>query len=142
MPASTTSDYLHQAELNFLLKGTAYTSPATTYIALFTTAPNLAGTGGTEVSTSGTGYARVAMPQGTATWTGPTANVYSNAQDVTFNVPTANWGTIVATGLYDSPTGGNLLMVSPLSAPKTVSNGDGAPRILAGQFTIGRATCP
>lgn len=132
MPSATTSDYLYQNNMDFLLSGTTWSALANIYIALFTTVPSLDGTGGTEVSTSGTGYARVAVAQGG--WTGPSgANLeYSNTADVQFGAPTANWGTIIGSGLYDSDTGGsnNLLYVAYLTTPKTVNNGDGAPKIL------------
>lgn len=141
MPSATTSNFLYTAEMDFLLKGTAYVAPSNLYVALFTTAPSLNGSGGAEVSTSGSGYARVAIPQSTG-WTGPNASLeYANASDLVFGTPTSSWGTITASGLYDAATGGNLVMVSPLSISKTVTAGDGAPRILAGQLKINRAAC-
>lgn len=141
MPSSTSSDYLFAAEMNYLLKGTAYTSPSNIYVALFTTTPGLNGSGGSEISTAGSGYARVAVPTNTG-WTGPNASLeWSNTNDIVFGVPTSSWGTIVSCGLYDALTGGNLLSVSPMTVSKVVSSGDGAPRILAGQLVIKRASC-
>jgi hypothetical protein len=142
MPSATTSSYLHQKQMDYLLKNTAWTAPATLYVALYTTVPALDGTGGTEVSTSGTNYARVTIAAGA--WTGPTgANLeYSNTNDLVFGVPSANWGTITGCGLYDASTSGNLYCVASLSTSKVVSNGDGAPKILAGQLRLSRAVCP
>lgn len=143
MPSSTATNFLHEKFLNLLLRGTAFgTVPANIYVGFFTTTPQLDGTGGTEVSTSGTAYAREAIASDTG-WAGPsgTNREYSNAADITYAVPTANWGTIVGAGLFDASTGGNLLYVAPLTTPKVVNNGDGAPRILAGQLRIARATC-
>lgn len=142
MASSTASNFQHQKFMDLLLKNIAYTPPATLYVALFTTVPALAGTGGVEVSTSGTAYGRVAITAGTG-WTGPSgANLdYTNTADIAFSVPTANWGTITGAGLYDASTAGNLCYVATLTTPKTVNNGDGAPRILAGQLKISRATC-
>ena len=141
MPSATTSDWLHTKFMDLLFKNTAWTPPATIYIALFTTVPTLAGTGGVEVSLSGTNYGRVAVAAGA--WAGPsgTNKEYSNSADIPFLVPTGNWGTIVGAGLYDAETGGNLLYVSTLTTSKVVSNGDGAPKILSGQMRISRATC-
>jgi hypothetical protein len=52
-------------------------------------------------------------------------------------------GTLfVVPGLYDQLTGGNLFYIATLGTPKTVNNGDGAPKILAGQLRITRASCP
>lgn len=144
MPSATTSDYLYQAQMDYLLiSGAAYTVIDPIYVALFTAVPGLDGTGGTEVSTTGTGYGRISVARGG--WNGPTgANLqYSNAADIQFGTPTANWGTIQGAGLYDSDVGGsnNLLFVATLTTSKTVNNGDGAPKILAGQLRITRATC-
>ena len=148
MPSATTSNYLHGIFMDQLLKGTAPSAwPANIYVGLFTTAPALDGTGGTEVSTSGTAYVRkLAGPTdgiGTDCWTGPSGanQEYSNVVDITYDVPTANWGTIVAAGLYDASTAGNLLYVASLATSKPVNNGDGAPKILAGQLKISRASC-
>jgi hypothetical protein len=85
-------------------------SEPTAYIALFTTAPtDDTGTGAVEVS--GGSYARVATSS--ATWnsasTGTDPTTLSNAQTITFATAGASWGTVVAFGLYDAATGGNLL---------------------------------
>lgn len=129
--------------MEYVLYGTSYTPPGTVYVALFTTVPALAGTGGVEVSTSGTAYARQSIVCSTVGFQGPSgANLeYSNKLDLTYGVPTANWGTITGAGIYDASTSGNLMWVATLTTPKVVNNGDGAPRILAGQLRISRATC-
>lgn len=102
------------------LKGTTFVAaPATTYVALFTTAPTSdAGTGGTEVS--GGSYARVGITSSTG-WSaisgGATvAEQISNGGVVTFATPTANWGTVVAVGLYDAVTSGNLLYFATITS--------------------------
>lgn len=144
LASATTSNYLYQKQIDFLLKGTAWVAPTTIYVALFITAPALDGTGGTEVlTTGGTNYARVGIAQGAA-WQGPTGvNLeYSNVNSVDFAAPGADWGTIGAAGLYDSASGTtNLLFIANLTTNKVVSNGDGAPKILAAQLRITRATC-
>jgi len=142
MPSATTSNFLHDAQMNYLLKNTAWTAPSSLWVALFTTVPALDGTGGVEVSTSGTNYGRIQILASNG-WQGPSGanREYSNISDLTFNVPTANWGTIQGAGLYDAQTSGNMYYVAYLTTPKTVNNGDGAPKILAGQLRITRATC-
>lgn len=142
MPSSTESNALSQGLTDFALKGTTFTRPANgLWVALFTTTPALDGTGGVEVSTSGTGYGRVNIADNA--WTGPSgSNIeYSNTNDLTFGLPTANWGTIVSSGLYTAQTGGTLWYISSGTAPKTVNAGDGAPKILAGSYKISRAVC-
>lgn len=106
------SQYLENAILNWM-KGTAFpAAPATVYVALFTTAPSDdAGTGAVEVT--GGSYARASITTTTG-WSsisgapGSAAQI-SNGASVTFATPTANWGTIVADGIYDAAAGGNLL---------------------------------
>ncbi|MFA6198970.1 MAG: hypothetical protein WC679_01025 [Bacteroidales bacterium] len=156
MPSATTSDDLYKAQMHQLLHSRTQTiSPVpgeTLYVALFTTTPGLSGTGGTEVSQTNTNYARVAISTAdtpnhkwTLTPTSPTFE-FSNIEDITFNVPSSpgsNWGTITGAALYDSPTvgSGTLYYVAALTTPKTVNAGDGAPKILAGQLRIVRASC-
>lgn len=142
MPSSSATNYLHNAQVGNVLKGTPWTAPTSLWLALFTTVPALTGSGGTEVTTSGTNYGRIQIAQGSG-WAGPagTNQVYSNTADLSFLVPTANWGTVTGAGLFDAQTGGNLLWVGTLTSPKIVNNGDGAPRVQAGQITISRAVC-
>lgn len=142
MASSTTGDWLYNKQLKHLLKGESWTPPTTVYMALFTTVPQLNGSGGVEVSKSGTGYARVAIQQSTG-WSGPSGSnqEYSNTADIVFGVPTGNWGTVQGVGLYTSADGGDLLFTGYMATAKTVTAGDGAPKILAGQYRISRATC-
>lgn len=103
------STYLEDKMLNWM-KGTAFgTAPTTVYVALFTTAPADDGTGGTEVSTGS--YARVAITtsSGWSAISGTSPRQISNSGIITFPTPTASWGTIVAIGIYDASTAGNLL---------------------------------
>lgn len=90
----------------------------------------------------GTNYGRIQI-LAAGGWQGPSGanREYSNISDLTFNVPTANWGTVQGAGLFDASTAGNLFFVAYLTTPKTVNNGDGAPKILAGQMRITRAVC-
>jgi hypothetical protein len=81
---------------------------------LFTVAPGETG-GGTEVS--GGGYARQSF-----TLTAASGGATSNAADITFGPATANWGTIVAVGIFDAATGGNMLMYGNLATSKIVNS--------------------
>ena len=102
------TNYTAQGILNQVCgKSTIFATP-TAYVALFTAVGTDAGSGFTEVS--GGSYARVATSAGTwnsASDTGP--STISNASSITFPTATSGWGTVVAWGLYDAPTGGNLL---------------------------------
>jgi len=126
------SDYLENKILDFLLGGVSYTPPATVYIALFTAAPTDAG-GGTEVS--GGGYARVAVANNTTNFPTASNGTKSNGTTITFPTATADWGTVVAVGIFDAATGGNLLFWANLTTSKTIQNGDTA-QFAAGSLTF------
>jgi hypothetical protein len=93
------------------------------YLALFTATPSDSG-GGTEVSTSGTAYAR---QQTVGKWGAPsgTTQVATNAT-ITFPTATADWGVITSFGLFTASSAGTLMYWGALGASKTVSNGDTA----------------
>ena len=112
------SNYLENALINATLRNTSYTSPTTVYVALYTTDPTDADTG-TEVSTSGTAYARTAV-----TFGAPSNGVSTNSADVTFPTATGSFGTVTHVGLRDASTAGNLLYHSPLDDSKSVGIGD------------------
>lgn len=105
MPGSK-SDYLENKILDHVLGGGDYTRPATVYVGLFTTAPSDTG-GGTEVS--GGSYARVAVTNNATNFPAASSGSKSNGTAITFPAATANWGTVVAFGIFDASSGGNLL---------------------------------
>ena len=112
------SDYLEDNLLNHTLRNVAFTSPTTVYVALFTVAPGDDGAGGTEVS--GFAYARQ-----TVTFGAPSSGTVANSGAVTFPQASGGaWGTIVAMGVYDAVTAGNLLYYGNLATSKVVGDGD------------------
>ena len=112
------SNFLENALINATLRNTTYTSVATVYVSLWTSDPTDAGSG-TEVSTSGTGYARTAV-----TFGAPSNGVTLNSADVTFPTATASWGTVGWIGINDAATSGNLLYHTALDTSKTIDSGD------------------
>ena len=44
----------------------------------------------------------------------------TNSGEVIFAVADAPWGDVVAVGVFDAPTGGNLLWFTPLEAPEAI----------------------
>lgn len=123
---SAFSDYLENKVMLHVFGGTAYTAPATLYLALYTVAPTDTG-GGTECS--GTSYARQTVA---FTVTNDTA---SNTSAVEFPTAGSSWGTIVAVGILDQSTSGNLLAYGNLTTSKTIASGD-VFRVPAGDLDI------
>ena len=112
------SDYLEDKVLEHVFGGNAYSAPSTLYVALYTSAPSDTG-GGTEVS--GGGYVRKTS---TFNVTGTNPTTASNAGAIEYPTATANYGTVVAVGIFDASSSGNLLAYANLTASKVVSTGD------------------
>jgi hypothetical protein len=103
--------------LTWLLTGDAVTRPTSFYVALFTSNPD-EDASGTEVSTSGTAYARQSV---TFSVSGNTA---TNTAAIEFATATASYGTVTHVGVYDASTAGNLIAYAALSTSKAIDTGD------------------
>jgi len=110
----------------WLFTTTSVTRPTAWYLALYTVAPSDTG-GGTECS--GTSYARQSF---TMTVSGNTA---TNGANIEFPVAGSSWGTLVAVGVFDSLSGGNLIAYGNLTTSKAIDTGD-VFRIPAGDLDI------
>lgn len=121
------TNYLETQLLNHVLRATAYSSPTTIYVGLFTVAPDEAG-GGTEVT--GGSYARQQV-----TFTAPAPDSCSNDADVTFPTATADWGTVTAFALFDAASAGNMLYFTTLTASRQILTGDQF-RFPSGQLVV------
>jgi hypothetical protein len=121
------SNYLENALINATLRNTSYTSPATVYVALYTTDPTDADTG-TEVS--GGSYARTAV-----TFGAPSNGVSTNSAAVEFPTCTSSWGTITHIGIRDASTSGNLLYHTALTTSKVIDVDD-IFRITTGNLSV------
>lgn len=132
---SAMSDYLEVELRKHVFRTGSFTKPAALYVSLHTANPTDAG-GGAEVS--GGSYARVQRDPADANWSAPdaTGGLTANVADITFPSPSANWGVITHVAIWDAPTGGNLIGHGALTTPKTVNNGDAAPKFLAGSLSI------
>lgn len=95
------SDYLENKLNDHWLRVATFTVPAALFLELYTVAPTDAG-GGTPVS--GGSYARTAM-----TFAASAAGVSATSAIVQFPVATANWGEVLAQGIFDASSGGNFL---------------------------------
>jgi hypothetical protein len=114
------SDYLENKLLDHVLGGPDYVRPATVYVALYTVTPGDAG-GGTEVT--GGSYARAAATNNDTNWPGASGGAKANGTTITFAQATADWGTVVAFGIFDALAAGNLLVWGPVTPNKSVPNG-------------------
>jgi hypothetical protein len=140
---SQATDYLENRLIDHLFRGTTFTKPAALYIALFTSAPSDADVG---MEVTGAGYARGAMasidatgkatPGGVAGASSGSSGQTSNAIEIGFPIPTASWGTVVAMGVYDTSTGGNLLVWAMLASGRQILNGDPGPIFSVDALTI------
>ena len=121
--AGSMSDDLENEILDHILGGADYARPATVYVALYTVAPTDAG-GGTEVT--GGSYARVAVTNNATNWPAAASGAKANGTAFAFPTATASWGTVVAFGIFDAATVGNLLYWGDLTVSKVVGSGDTA----------------
>ena len=86
----------------------ALATPGSVWLALFTAVGTDAGTGFTEVSTGS--YARVLTQAANINAAGSTIPcTISNSGNLSFPASTGSWGNIIAWGIYDASTTGNLL---------------------------------
>lgn len=122
-------------------RSAAASFPNTWDFALFTSMPNEDGTGGEEVSTSGTGYARKSVSNNTTNFPlTPTTTagddvkgVKVQAVAIQFAAVTANWGRVVGWGIYDAS--GNLWAYGELPEPREYITGD-TPKFAAEALTF------
>lgn len=113
MPGSA-SNYLENRLIDHSLGTTTYTKPSSVYLALYTTAPSDS-SAGTEVT--GGSYVRKVI-----TFSAAVNGVATNSVSVSFtNMPTAN---VVAIGILDALTSGNLLYWSTLANTVQSISGD------------------
>ena len=111
------SNYLETKLYDHLVRNTAYTSPVTVYLALFTAVLDAEAGTGTEVSVAG--YARQATAFGAST-----DGAGSNSAIETFG-PLVGSGTVTHAALFDASTAGNALtVIKALAASKTWAAND------------------
>jgi len=121
------SNFLENALINATLRNTSYTSPTTTYLALYTSDPTDADTG-TEVS--GGSYTRQPITMGA-----PSNGASTNSASIEFSQATADWGIVAYVGIRDALTSGNLLYHTALDTSKVIANGD-IFKITAGNLSV------
>jgi hypothetical protein len=125
------SNYLENKILDHVLTATSYTQPSR-YLALFTADPGEAGSFTSEISTSGTAYARQAV-----TFAAASSGSSATNATVTFPTATANWGTVSHVAIVDGDTegAGNVLFYGAVTVSKLIETGDTF-QISSGNLTI------
>jgi len=124
------TNYLETEILDHVFAGAAYSAPGTHYLALFTAVSDGEAGSVTEVSTSGTAYARVAVSFSTS------GDTTSNSGAVEYATATGSgFGTVTHVGVYDASTSGNLMCYATLTASKAIAAGD-VFRVPAGDLDI------
>jgi hypothetical protein len=131
--AGSFSDVTEDAILDLYFNGGTITNDTSLFLALYTVAPTDAG-GGTEVA--GGSYARLQVNAGAGgDFNASSGGVVTNAVDLTFATATANWGTIVALGIFTELAAGTFLMWGDLLVNKAVTTSD-VVKILTGNLSI------
>ena len=109
------TNFLETEILDHVFGGSAYTAPATHYLALYTAAPSDTG-GGTEVS--GGAYVRQTVAFTTS------GDTTSNTAAIEFPTASASWGTVSHVGVFDASSSGNLMAYAALVTSTTIGSGD------------------
>jgi hypothetical protein len=130
--AGSFSDFLELEVLDHVFGNATYSAPANLHIALFTVAPTDSG-GGTEVT--GGSYARVSVTNNATNFPAASGGAKSNGAEITFVTATGNWGTIVAMGVFDAASSGNLLAWADVTPNKAINTGDTA-KFAVGDFDL------
>lgn len=127
------TNFAENALLNHITTNSAYTPAATLYLALCTSDPGEAATGGSlnEVANSNN-YSRKAITFGAAA-----SRRVTQSGGVTFDQASGSWGTITHWAIVDSATygAGNVLAYGALSESKAIVNGN-TPSIASGQVYV------
>jgi hypothetical protein len=114
------SDYAEGVALKLVLGAAfTYTPPANVYLALYSATPSDSG-GGTELT--GGGYVRQAVANNMTQWPW-TAGHKSNSAQITFAAATGNWLPVVAIGIFDAASAGNLLFWVAVTPSVTIFSG-------------------
>lgn len=126
--AGSFANYLEDKILDHVFGGGDYTRAGTVYISLFTVTPSDTG-GGTEVT--GGSYARAIVTNNATNFPASSGGAKSNGTEIAFVTATGSWGTVLAFGIHDASTAGNLLAWGDVTPSKAIASGDTA------KFAIG-----
>ena len=129
------SNLLEEAVGAHLLRSAVWAKPVALYLALLKADP---GETGVLDEVNGGGYVRLAAGPDDALWSSPVGGnkQVANAVDLTFALPTADWGRVSHFALMDAATGGAMLAYAPLTVPREIYGNDPAPLFAAGDLKL------
>ena len=107
-------------------------APSAVFLALFLSDPTESGSGGTEVSYGG--YARQQVSLTAPATSGMVVKV-ENASEIVFPTPAGQAGRVTFGALMDAPTGGTMLVYTPLTNPIVLTS-ETSPRFALGEFSL------
>lgn len=116
---SAFSNYMEEKVVEHFLRNNTVASPATVYLALFESDP------GEDASGTETSYGSYGRQ--VTTWTALDGNGQTKNDSTVAFQPNGNQSasvTITHAAVFDSKTGGNMLIKGPLAATKTLAIGD------------------
>jgi hypothetical protein len=127
MPQQLSNYFVQLLEDQWFGKLVTPTIPANWYVVMFTTDPGLADSGGVEPS--GSGYVRLVIPNSSAYFAAAASrqkNAAGANYPLTWFTASGTIGPIVATGVRDAASGGNLIMLNSIAAgsQQTISSGN------------------
>jgi len=107
-----TSITLRQSRAAQMFGGGTFTPPATYYLALLSNTGNYPDYTPTEIT--GTGYARIPIPNDSEHWTAPDSGacVYNKKRHKFAKITVEDWPPVAGMALYDAETGGTPLYSS------------------------------
>ena len=113
---SALSNYAENKLLDHILSTTAFTAPSAVYLGLST---GSFGDDNSGTELTGNNYSRVSVAFDAAA-----SGTADNTSAIEFAAATGSWGSVSHFGLFDSSSGGQLLIHGAFTAPKTIASGD------------------
>ena len=116
---SALSGFLRNKLINHCFRGQTFPAPQVLYIGLFVEDPNSAGT---MQEVSAADYRRIPIM---GKLDPPINGVTRNSDVIVFTAQALSpWGTVRSAALWDTLTGGNMLIGAPLEQIRTITQGD------------------
>ena len=127
---SALSGFLRDKLINHCFRGQTFPAPQVLYVGLFVEDPNSAGT---MQEVSAADYRRIPIM---GKLDPPINGSTRNSDVIVFSAGTLfPWGTVRSAAIWDTPTGGNMLIGAPLEQIRTIAQGDPV-RYDVGQLVI------